>query len=142
MAYGEERLQTIFEAFPQLDEATTMEDYRMFKFMLHNNRQDNLEQICRRIITIHADQFPDFAILANINLVIPLTSVPCERAFSVQNSVMSTKRSCMATHTLNNKMLILSENRTGAADKLSAEAMTAASTARFTSDVKRRKLLK
>ena len=96
----------------------------MFKFLLHNNRQDNLQQICSRIIKNHAEQFPDFVTLANISLVLPLTSVPCERAFSVQNSVMSTKRSRMTTDHLNNKMLVLSESRTRAEDKMTAEAMT------------------
>ena len=142
VTYGDEHLQTLLEAFSQLDEETTREDYRMFKFLLHNNRQDNLQQICSRIIKNHAEQFPDFVTLANISLVLPLTSVPCERAFSVQNSVMSTKRSRMTTDHLNNKMLVLSESRTRAEDKMTAEAMTTAAAAKFCTAVKRRKLSK
>ena len=85
VTYGDEYLQTLLKAFPQLDEKTRREDYRMFKFLPHNNRQDNLQQICSRIIKNHAEQFPDFFTLENISLVLPLTSEPCERAFSVQN---------------------------------------------------------
>ena len=38
-----------------------------------------------------------------------LTSVPCERAFSLQNALMNSKRNRMGVEHLNNKMLVVSE---------------------------------
>lgn len=103
MEYGHQHLETLCEAFPQVDTNRAKEDYRLFKFMLHNNRGDSLQQMCTRIIKDHSEQFPDFALLANASLVIPLTSVPCERAFSTQNSVLNKSRSRMSNTHLNKK---------------------------------------
>ena len=123
--------------FPQLDAEQTKADYRLFKFLLNNNRDLGLEEMCTKVIQQHKEQFPDFAIMAEICLVIPLTSVPCERAFSLQNSVMSAKRNRMSVQTLNKKMQIVSESRSTG---LSVEQLTEAATAHFTTAVKRRKM--
>ena len=71
----------------------------------------DLQQLCTKLIKEKSEEFPDFAILANISLVVPLTSVPCERGFSVQNNIVNTKRSRMNVGNLNNKMLLVSEKR-------------------------------
>lgn len=111
LEYGQQHLQTVLEAFPTLDDQRTQNDFLHFKFLLNNNRDKSLQAMCTALINNHKEQFPDFAELASISLVIPLTSVPCERAFSIQNAVMNTKRNRMGTAHLNNKMLVMSEIR-------------------------------
>ncbi|KAK7504795.1 hypothetical protein BaRGS_00003823 [Batillaria attramentaria] len=64
-----------------------------------------------KIVREHSDQFPDFATLTSISLVVPLTPVPCERVFSLQNAVMTNKRNHLGIQHLNNKMPISSESR-------------------------------
>ena len=109
--YGIDLLDSLAESFPQIDRERAMDDYRLFKCYQHLNRSLNLEQMCTKVIQERGEQFPDFAVLAQISLVVPLTSVPCERAFSQQNNTLSAKRSRMSTQSLNNKMLLISEKR-------------------------------
>ena len=47
---------------------------------------------CRIVIRNLAVQFPDFAMVAKIALVIPVTSVPVGRGFSVQNAIKMDSR--------------------------------------------------
>ena len=109
LTYGDEDVE-LTTTFPQLDAEQTKADYRLFKFLL-NNRDLGLKEMCTKVIQQHKEQFPDFAFMAEICLVIPLTSVPCERASSLQNSVMSAKRKRMSVQALNKKMQVVSESR-------------------------------
>lgn len=111
--YGKDILDDLLEKFPFIDGQRARSDYRHFKFLLksHQVAGTKLIDMCSLVIREHNDVFPDFATLAEICMVIPLTSVPCERAFSVQNSIMSTNRSRMLPKHLNNKMLIVSNKR-------------------------------
>lgn len=52
----------------------------------------SIEQLCKRIILLHSDILPNFAILSNIALCMQLTSVECERSFSTQNRLKSKYR--------------------------------------------------
>ena len=109
--YGADDLKALIQAFPQLDGTRATKNYRQFKFLLNNNRDLNLKGMTMKVLELHKDDFPDFAILSSISLVIPLTSVPCERAFSVQNSVKNNKRNRIGLENLDNKMLIISERK-------------------------------
>lgn len=111
IAYGEQHLEDLLQAFPQVDAERAKGDYRQFKFFLNNNRDCNLQAISIKLVKSYHEQFPDFATLASISLVIPLTSVPCERAFSLQNAIMNNTRNRMSLQHLNNKMLIVNERR-------------------------------
>ena len=108
---GHDHIQSLAEALPQIILDRAKGDYRLFKFFLNLNRELDLQQLCTKLIKEKSEDFPDFAILANISLVVPLTLVPCERGFSVQNNIVKTKRSRMNVGNLNNKMLLVSEKR-------------------------------
>ena len=92
--HGEGDLEALLEAFPQLDAERARRGYRLFKYYLSVSRHLSLQETCTEII--QQDQSPDFVVLANICLVIPLTSVPCERCFSLQNRVVSSARNRMS----------------------------------------------
>jgi len=60
-----------------------------------SNSYKNLtsDKLCHRIITLHAQLLPDYAILCQIALCLCVTSVECERGFSLQNR-LKTKFRC------------------------------------------------
>ena len=63
-------------------------DFDQFKRTLSGYSGDeSFVMSCGIVIRNLAVQFPDFAVLAKIALVIPVTSVPAERGFSVQNAI-------------------------------------------------------
>ena len=50
-------------------------------------RAVNFEQFTSCLIQEYNDVHPDFVQLALVSLVIPVSSAPCERGFSVQNAI-------------------------------------------------------
>ena len=60
-------------------------NFLQFKHVVNVNRDLNLQEFCTLLIRDYKDTFPDFVTLACILLTCPLTSVPCERGFSLQN---------------------------------------------------------
>ena len=52
-------------------------------------------QLCKTLILMHKDVLPNMSILASIGLFIQLTSVECERKFSVQNKMKSKFRASL-----------------------------------------------
>ena len=59
--------------------------FLQFKFLLNVNRQLNLQEMCIKLLSEYTEEFPNFSKLAAIVSTVPLTSVPCERGFSLQN---------------------------------------------------------
>ena len=62
-----------------------------FKHLVRSYRAMNFEQFTSTLIQEHKHVYTDFVQLALISLVIPVSSAPCERGFSVQNSIKKTK---------------------------------------------------
>jgi hypothetical protein len=58
------------------------------------------DMLCRRIILIHKAVLPNFAKLASIALTMQLSSVECERSFSMQNRLKNKFRASLATEKL------------------------------------------
>ena len=54
-------------------------------YVVNTNHEKPLQEFCSMIIKDYAEIFPDFVTLACILITCPLTSVPCERGFSLQN---------------------------------------------------------
>ncbi|XP_076452735.1 uncharacterized protein C17orf113-like [Babylonia areolata] len=69
-------------------------DFNQFKRTLSGyGGDDTFAMSCRIVIRNMAVQYPDFASLAKIALVIPVSSVAAERGFSVQNGIKTEARS-------------------------------------------------
>lgn len=102
-AYGHDMLQLLLDTnAPQngqgvtlndkIDVARCNRDFLPFKhFMcIHNNMQ--CANFLEFLMMHHKDDYPDFAIVAEIALVIPLNSAACERGFSAQNRIKTKSR--------------------------------------------------
>ena len=66
----------------------------------------NFDDACRVLIEDYGDIFPSFKSLANVALVLPMSSVPCERGFSTQNRIKTARRSRLTDDHVNTLMLI------------------------------------
>ena len=67
------------------------------------------EEACQHTILDFSDDLPEFATLANIASVIPVSSVACERGFSLQNCVKTYQRSRLSDCSVDNEMLLSME---------------------------------
>ncbi|XP_069138821.1 uncharacterized protein C17orf113-like [Argopecten irradians] len=91
--HGMESLQRIIEKYGSaaaqqdnlIDPCRTRDGYLQFKFFLNGNRHLEVTALCLMVSNDYAEEFPDYCVLAGIFLTVPLTSVPCERGFSLQN---------------------------------------------------------
>lgn len=66
----------------------------------------SFEQFSKLLITDLSDQYQDFATLAKLALIIPVSSAPCERGFSVQNALKTKVRNRLNPERLNRMMFI------------------------------------
>ena len=64
------------------------------------------EQFTNTLIQGYKHVPPDFVQLALINRVISVSSAPCERGFSVQNSIQSKLRNRLNPERLNRMMMV------------------------------------
>ena len=63
-------------------------EYRQYKkLVLASYRTDSLEQMCGTVNVKYNDVMPNMAKVLKCFLVIPVSSVPCERGFSTQNRI-------------------------------------------------------
>ena len=68
-------------------------DFSQFKRTLSGyGGDDSFAVSCRLVIKNFAQMFPDFAALAKIALVLPVSSVPAEQGFSMQNLIKTDRR--------------------------------------------------
>ena len=66
----------------------------------------NFEQFTSTLIQEYRHVHPDFVRLTLVSLVIPVASAPCERGFSVQNSIKTKLRNGLNPEWLNRVMMI------------------------------------
>ena len=87
--YGELCLDNIIDIYgntdPVIDPVRARRNFLQFKHLMNGQRDLNLTEFCLFLIKDYAETFPDYVTLAHILLTVPLTSVPCERGFSLQN---------------------------------------------------------
>ena len=107
--YGEELVIDDEKFAPVLNPERMTEDFEQFKIVLKSFRGKSLQDVCRDIINLYEDMFPDFAILAKITLVSPITSVACERGFSSQNRLKHKNRCNLKHETVNTLIRIMEE---------------------------------
>ena len=78
---GKEESKTITN--PLLDQEKILKEWQRLKGMVGAYSNLDSNQLCK----MHKDVMPNMSILASIGLCMQLTSVECERSFSVQNKI-------------------------------------------------------
>ncbi|XP_046556917.1 uncharacterized protein LOC124266153 [Haliotis rubra] len=91
---------------PYIDRDRSLRDFQQFKRVNSGIGSGNFDMTCKVLITEYADIFPDFSTLAEIALTIPVSSVPAERGFSLQNRIHTASRNRLAQHRMNNLMIL------------------------------------
>ena len=76
--------------------------------MMHAERTLSLSDLCKLLLSTpqYVLQYPNLVKLATVVLIIPVTSVECERGFSCQNRIKTKFRARLQNPTLNNLMQI------------------------------------
>ena len=110
--HGEEQLKQLVEICGGedgiIDGERATEDYYQLKVVL-KSLNSSLTEACTTILKQYRDVFPDFATLAAWVLISPVTSVACERGFSVHNKIKTKARSCLKHDTVTKLMRIKEE---------------------------------
>lgn len=105
--YGEPKQNKAGEEIdPPINADNLRAQFPVIKRTLQGHGVQSFEDACGVTIREYQDIFPDFAKLASIALVIPVSSVLCERGFSTQNRIKNTRRSRLTDEHVDNLMLI------------------------------------
>ena len=105
--HGIEQLDKLSHQFQTvLDSDRCSNQFLQFKHLVRSYRAMNFEQFTSHLILEYKDVYPDFVQLALISLLIPVSSAPCERGFSVQNSIKTKLRNRLNPERLNRIMMI------------------------------------
>lgn len=100
-SFGYNSIKDIVQQFcseTNVDDAIT--EYGLFKKVIKNENTIDFGKFSEKFLREHNDTFPTISKIIKVALVLPVTSVPCERGFSTQNRIKSKFR-----NSLNNKNL-------------------------------------
>ena len=109
--HGTDSLEQCIEKYgegdnPVINAQDTRNSFLQFKYVVNTNREKDLQAFCSLVIKDYRGIFPDFVTLAAILITCPLTSVPCERGFSLQNRHHCASSSRRAVANVENRMQI------------------------------------
>ena len=100
-SYGLEALERVCDhygsqrdaAAPLVQKERMLRDFLPVKRVLAGSGNPSFRESCRLLITSLGEMFPDYKTLAEVALVIPVSSVAAERGFSLQNNIKTAMRS-------------------------------------------------
>ena len=116
--YAEDAITVLVDKFGQLagDDAPALISSDWLKVLFPQFKRSlwllgnvTFEEACQHTILDFSDDLLEFATLVNIALVIPVSSVACERGFSLQNCVKTYQRSRLSDCSVDNEMLLSME---------------------------------
>ena len=134
--YGSEQIVNCTLHPPLIVGNRARNDFLQFKFLVNSKKHLSLADFVQLVLNDYAEEFPDFHVLANVLSVIPLTSVSCERGFSMQNRIKSKSRNRIGIDRVEIKMKIAYVVRNVDGSK---RKMIESATNSFISKMKRRK---
>ncbi|XP_078576404.1 zinc finger protein 862-like [Branchiostoma floridae x Branchiostoma japonicum] len=112
-AYGREELTTILDHFcpagrePLVNRDACRREWTPFKELVRANYANvSFKSLVKQIKFNHAAFLPEIAKLLQAVAVVPVTTVPCERGFSVQNRIKTKARARIKATTLDTLMRI------------------------------------
>ena len=108
-AYGNDQLNKLGDHYSTLlDVHKCKGQFLQFKYLVKSHRADyeDFDSFIQLLLAEYSNIYPDFALLASIALVIPVSSAPCERGFSQQNILKSKLRNRLNPDWLNRLLMI------------------------------------
>ena len=94
-------------ADPLVQKERMLRDFLPLKRVLAaGSGKPSFRESCRLLITSLGEMFPDFKTLAEVALVIPVSSVAAERGFSLQNDIKTAMRSRLSEEKVQNLMTL------------------------------------
>ena len=105
--YGDDQLNLVLHFYSEhLDQDRARAHFLLFKHFAKSQKALPFDRFAKSLITEFHEQYPDFVVLAKIALIIPVSSAPCERGFSVQNAIKNKVRNRLNPDRLNRLMFI------------------------------------
>ena len=105
--HGIQQLNKLYHHFETVLEYDRCKNqFLQFKHLVRSYRAMIFEQFTNTLIQGYKHVPPDFVQLALISRVIPVSSAPCERGFSVQNSIKTKLRNRVNPERLNRMMMV------------------------------------
>ncbi|KAL1261177.1 hypothetical protein QQF64_034240 [Cirrhinus molitorella] len=99
-------------AVPLVQKERALQDFLAVKRVLAGSGRPTFRESCKHLITSFGEMFPDYKTLAEVALVIPVSSVAAERGFSMQNNIKTVARSRLSEAKTQNLMTIASASVT------------------------------
>ncbi|CAC5377495.1 unnamed protein product [Mytilus coruscus] len=108
--YGVDEISSLYDHFEKTLDVTkhkVISDYKQYKGIIMGAYTDlSLKQVGSIFTSKYVDIVPTIVVLLKIAIVIPVSSVPCERGFSTQNRIVTSYRTSVNCKTLNTLMII------------------------------------
>lgn len=105
--YGIQNLDFVCQYFAEtIEPERAKRCFIQFKFFARQHKNKTLNEFCCMLATNYTEEFPDFCTLAAVLVTVPLTSVPCERGFSVQNRHVNRYTNRRGVRQVENRMFI------------------------------------
>ena len=115
LRYGMESIKILldhFKTLPGFDSVKAQLEFPQFKCMIIKSVCPNatsMAELCKIIALGHSDNFPNLAILARVDMILPVSTVEVERGFSQQNLIKTRTRTRLLPHNLEMLMKIVIE---------------------------------
>ena len=108
LEYGKEDLINLSQHYSQLfsplatdSQSVLLSEWELFKYMVYeNHKKDNLIKVCQLALSQYQEDYPNITLLAAVCLVLPASSVDCERGFSQQNLIKTKQRNQLESNHL------------------------------------------
>lgn len=111
--YGKEQISNDGEVTSRslVSPLQCQEEWQLAKKIVLEQRypRDNTRMLLKLLFDFHKDVLPNFIILANLCLIMPYQTADCERGFSCQNGIKTSRRNRMKQEHLNTLMTIKCE---------------------------------
>ena len=106
--YGHDNLNSLCDQYDYLLDVNRCKgQFLQFKhFVASYKNVHNFDKFVELLLDDYSDIYPDFAILASVAVIIPVSSAPCERGFSHQNVLKNKLRNRLNPERLNRLMMI------------------------------------
>ena len=106
--YGRNEMKKLSDHYSSLiDEEDLKSEWLSFKQLTFDNYSSmTFQELATIVIMELKDTYPCLAILYKLSLIISVSSADCERGFSVQNLIKTSKRSCMSEKLLHDLCIV------------------------------------